>query len=63
MKKERLMLRKKNERRLFQRMVDIARSSSLFEYTSEVAAEDKYLDYENSFSFFLAFCFFLHADV
>ena len=46
------MLRKKNERRLFQRMVDIARSSSLFEYTSEVAAEDKYLDYENSFSFF-----------
>eukprot|EP00945_MAST-04E_sp_MAST-4E-sp1_P000448 g448.t1 len=52
LKKERLMLRKKNERRLFQRMVDIARSSSLFEYTSEVAAEDKYLDYENSFSFF-----------
>ena len=46
------MLRKKKERYLFRKMIEIARSSSLFDYKSEIEPEEKYLDFQNSFSFF-----------
>ena len=46
------MLRKKKERHLFRKMIEIARSSSLFDYKSKIDSEEKYLDFQNSFSFF-----------
>ena len=52
LKKARATLRKKKELALFKGMVDVANTHRLFNFADDIPPEEKYIDFENSFSFF-----------